>query len=52
MVPVRDENALAESILRNIEGGRDKALMAERVREFSRERAVLQYLELIEKGCR
>jgi len=52
LVPIKDENALAAAILRNLEAGCDKDLLINRAREFSVQRATRQYIELIERVCR
>jgi glycosyltransferase involved in cell wall biosynthesis len=51
LVPVKDENALAAAILRNLTVGCDKDLLINWAREFSVERATRHYLELIERVC-
>jgi len=51
LVPIKDENALAAAILRDLEAGCDKDLLINRAREFSVERATRHYMELIERVC-
>ncbi|MRS02290.1 glycosyltransferase, partial [bacterium] len=52
LVPIKDENALAVAILRNLEADCDRDLLINRAHEFSVERATRYYLELIETVCR
>jgi glycosyltransferase involved in cell wall biosynthesis len=52
LVPVRDENSLAQAMLRSFESGCDKELLRARSRDFSVERAARQYRELTGKICR
>lgn len=52
LVPVRDENSLAQAMLRCFESGCDKESLRARSRDFSIERAAWQYRELTGKICR